>query len=65
VGQQEVYNILKRNKNKYFSFKELSAKLGVNCVNVSRACRSLSADSDIDFVRSVNGHKIAYVGVRR
>jgi len=41
MGQEEIAQELKKDKDKWFSIKELAAELGVNPGSVTRAARRL------------------------
>lgn len=49
MGQQEVYSFLKRNKNKWFSSKEISKGLGVSLGSVMTSLKRLRESRAIDF----------------
>lgn len=49
MGQQEVYNFLKRDKNEWFLSKEISKKLGVSIGSVTNCLKKLRENKAINF----------------
>ena len=49
MGQEEITQILKKNKNKWFSTKELAEMLNVNSGSVTRAAKKLRWAKFIDW----------------
>ena len=49
MGQQEVYSFLKRNRNKWFSSKEISKGLRVSLGSVMTSLKRLRESRAIDF----------------
>lgn len=49
MGQQEVYNLLKRHRNKWFSTKEIVNKLRISSGSVANSLKKLREGKIIDF----------------
>jgi len=49
VGQQEVYDFLKRHKGKWFTSREISKELGISIGSVTMSLKKLRKSGIIDF----------------
>ena len=49
MGQQEVYNFLKRNRNSWFLSKEISKRLKVSIGSVTNCLKKLRENKAISF----------------
>ncbi len=49
MGQQEVYNFLKRNKTKWFFSKDISKRLGVSIGSVTNCLKKLRESKAVNF----------------
>ena len=53
MGQQEVYDFLKKNKDTWFSSKEIAEKLEASVGSVTTTLAKLRKQKDIKFKRSL------------
>ena len=60
MGQQEVYNFLKSNKNRWFLSKEISIKLGVSIGSVTNCLNKLRETKAIGFKGTKRKNQFKY-----
>jgi Mn-dependent DtxR family transcriptional regulator len=60
MGQQEVYNFLKRNKAKWFVSKEISIRLGVSIGSVTNCLKKLRETKAINFKETNRKNQFKY-----
>jgi len=60
MGQQEVYNFLKSNKNRWFLSKEISIKLGVSIGSVTNCLKKLRETKAINFKGTKRKNQFKY-----
>jgi len=60
MGQQEVYNFLKRNKNKWLSSREISEGLRASMGSVTNSLKKLRKGKVIDFKDSERKNQFEY-----
>ena len=62
MGQQDIYDFLKHNKNgpKWFTSKNISAKLDVSIGSVTNCLRKLRLSKSIHFRNSNNKNQFEY-----
>jgi len=60
MGQQEVYNFLKKYKTKWFFSKEISKKLGVSIGSVTNCLKKLRESSAINFKEAKRKNQFQY-----
>ncbi|MFC1753952.1 winged helix-turn-helix domain-containing protein [Thermoproteota archaeon] len=49
MGQQDIYDFLKKNPNKWFTSKELSQKLGISIGSVTMSLKKLRESKSVKF----------------
>lgn len=49
MGQQDVYDLLKKNKKKWFTAREISDKLGVSIGSVTMSLKKLRESNTIKY----------------
>lgn len=54
MGQEEVYQFLKKNKNKWFYIKEISEAVGGNQSTVSRVVRTLRKRNEVEVLNDIS-----------
>ena len=60
MGQQEVYNFLKRNKGKWFYSKEISRRLGASIGSVTNCLKKLREYKAINFKGTERKNQFQY-----
>lgn len=60
MGQQQIYKILKANKNKWFTSKELAELTGTNYHNANRSLKKLYLHGEIHRKEIQLGKKFFY-----
>ena len=60
MGQQEVYNFLKKNKNKWYLSKEISKKLGVSIGSVTNCLKKLRENKAINYKETKRKNQFMY-----
>jgi transcription initiation factor IIE alpha subunit len=49
MGQQDIYDFLKKNKRRWFTSKELSKKLGISIGSVTMSLKKLRESKSVKF----------------
>lgn len=60
MGQQEVYNFLKKNKTKWFVSKQISERLNVSIGSVTNCLKKLRESRSIHFKETARKHQYMY-----
>ena len=60
MGQQEVYNFLKLDKDKWFLSKEVSKQLGVSIGSVTNRLKKLRGSNAINFKGTARQNQFQY-----
>lgn len=60
MGQQEVFDFLKRNKNNWFLSKEISKKLGTSIGSVTNCLKRLKDSNAISFKETTRKNQYKY-----
>jgi len=60
MGQQEVYNFLKKYKKKWFLSKEVSQKLGVSIGSVTTCLKKLRENKSIAYKETTRKNQFQY-----
>jgi Mn-dependent DtxR family transcriptional regulator len=60
MGQQEVYNFLKRNKTKWFFSKDISKRLKVSIGSVTNCLKKLRENKAINFKGTERKNQFKY-----
>jgi len=60
MGQQEVYNFLKKNSSKWFLSKEIYVKLGVSIGSVTNCLKKLRETKAITFKETNRKNQFKY-----
>jgi Mn-dependent DtxR family transcriptional regulator len=60
MGQQEVYNFLKRSKSKWFLSKEISKGLGTSIGSVTNCLKKLRESKSISFKGTDRKNQLKY-----
>ena len=60
MGQQEVSNFLKRNKNKWFLSKEISKRLGTSVGSVTSSLKRLRGSNAIHYSETKRKNQFKY-----
>lgn len=60
MGQQEVYDYLKKNKSKWLTSKHISAGLGVSIGSVTNCIKKLRVSNAINFRETKRKNQFEY-----
>ena len=60
MGQQEVYNFLKRNRDAWFLSKEISKRLGVSIGSVTNCLKKLRETKALNFKETGRKNQFKY-----
>jgi len=60
MGQQEIFNFLKRHRGKWFFAEEISKRIDLSVGSVRSCLKKLRKDSDIYF-RKINNKTFEYL----
>ena len=60
MGQQEIYDFLKRNPKKWFTAKEISKRLKVSIGSVTNCLKKLRQSNSINYRASGNKNQYEY-----
>ena len=60
MGQQEIYDFLKKNKRKWYTSREISEKLKVSIGSVTNALKKLRRSRTIQFRTSQHKNQFEY-----
>jgi len=60
MGQQEVYNFLKRNKSRWFLSKDISKRLNVSIGSVTNCLKKLKQNNAIKFKETKRKNQFQY-----
>jgi len=60
MGQQEVFNFLKRNSKKWFLSKEVSKRLGVSMGSVTNCLKKLRESNSIYYKETKRKNQFKY-----
>ncbi|MBD3310220.1 HTH domain-containing protein [Candidatus Woesearchaeota archaeon] len=60
MGQQEVYDFLKKNKRKWFTSREISAELKISVGSVTNSLKKLRQTKTILFKPTGNRNEFKY-----
>jgi len=60
MGQQEVYNFLKKNKSGWFLSKEISKRIGISVGSVTNCLKKLRKSKEISFKETERKNQLKY-----
>jgi Mn-dependent DtxR family transcriptional regulator len=61
MGQQEVYNFLKQNKNKWFTSKQISESIGVSIGSVTMSLKKLRKSQLVKYKNTGKRNEFKYM----
>ena len=60
MGQQEVYDFLRKNKRRWFTSKQISTALGISIGSITACLKKLRRTETIDFETTGNRNEFRY-----